>query len=64
LRLAGRASIAAGVLHRLGCPTKPVNFADGQVAELRDAVGLDALGKDPPQGVLPAFLCHRPSTSR
>jgi hypothetical protein len=41
-----------------------VNFTDGQIAELRDAVGLDALGKDPLQRVADADLRRLDPTPR
>jgi hypothetical protein len=41
-----------------------VNFTDGQIAELSDAVGLDALGKDPLQRVADADLRRLDLTPR
>jgi hypothetical protein len=41
---------------RLSCPSKPANLPDGQVAQLRGAGLLDALGDHPPQCVADANL--------
>ena len=53
---AGRVDFAAGVLRIVGCPAKPVDVTGGQVAQLRDAVDLDALGNDALQCVSDADL--------